>query len=79
MEIKSVAPPKAPKKSLQKVLDSLLTREAKKALEQINRNQYMVELVQRGLKNIVKIGVAFSGKIFKVASESTKRDQKHFP
>jgi len=79
LEIKSVAPPKAPKKSLQKVLDSLLTREAKKALEQINRNQYMVELVQRGLKNIVKIGVAFSGKIFKVASESTKRDQKHFP
>ena len=40
-----------------------------KALEQINRNQYAVELIQRVVANIVKIGLAFSGKEFRVASE----------
>ena len=75
LEIKSVSQPKVPKKNLPKVLEALLTREAKKALEQINRNQYMVELVQRGITNIVKIGLAFSGKEFSVVSERGKEEE----
>ena len=71
LEIKSVSPPKVPAKNFSKVLDSLLTRESKKALEQINRNQYAVDLVHRGIANIVKIGLAFSGKEFRVISESS--------
>ncbi|MEI8055470.1 MAG: AAA family ATPase [bacterium] len=69
LEIKSISPPKVPEKNFPKVLDSLLTRESKKALEQINRNQYSVDLAHRGIANIVKIGLAFSGKEFRVASE----------
>ncbi len=71
LEIKSVSPPKVPVKNFSKVLDSLLTRESKKALEQINRNQYAVDLVHRGITNIVKIGLAFSGKEFRVTSEGS--------
>jgi len=71
LEIKSVSPPKVPAKNFSKVLDSLLTRESKKALEQINRNQYTVDLVHRGIANIVKIGLAFSGKEFRVTSEGS--------
>lgn len=40
-------------------MDSFLTCESKKALEQINRNQYIVDFVHRGIDNIVKIGLAF--------------------
>ena len=43
-------------------------KEAKKALDQINKNQYIHEIVQRGFTNIIKIGIAFSGKNFKVAA-----------
>jgi hypothetical protein len=62
-----------PKKKLESFLETTLTKEAQKALEQINRNQYTLELIQRGLKNIVKIGLAFSGKNFKVVSESNRK------
>jgi hypothetical protein len=48
-----------------------LNKEAKKALEQINRNQYAIDLVQKGLK-IVKIGLAFSGKEFRIVSDGHK-------
>lgn len=71
LEIKSVSPPKVSKKNLLRVLDALLNREAKKALEQINRNQYATDLVQRGFLNIVKIGLSFSGKEFRVSYESS--------
>jgi hypothetical protein len=72
LEIKSISPPRGAKNK-EKVLASLLSREAKKALEQINRNQYTVDLVQRGFLNIVKIGLVFSGKEFRVKSESNDR------
>lgn len=70
LEIKSISPPKVSKSKLSKVLDALLIREAEKALEQINHQQYILELVQRGFGNIIKIGLAFSGKEFRVTSES---------
>lgn len=34
------------------------------ALEQIEKQAYFVEVQQRGLTNILKIGLAFSGKRF---------------
>ena len=67
LEIKSIVPPKLSKRKAAEFLDITLTQEAQKALEQINRNQYTFELMQRGFTNIVKIGLAFSGKGFRVA------------
>jgi hypothetical protein len=71
-EIKSIAPPKILKRKLPEFLDTTLTKEAQNALEQINRNKYMLELIQRGLANIIKIGLAFSGKEFRVKFECGK-------
>lgn len=68
-EIKSVLPPKVPKSKLPDALEKILTKEAQEALEQINRKQYVLELVQRGFENIVKIGLAFSGKEFDIQFE----------
>lgn len=76
LEIKSIVPPKITKRKSSEFLYSLLTKESQKALEQINRNQYTVDLVQRGVVNIVKIGIAFSGKKFKVASEGGNRKRE---
>ena len=73
LEIKSIAPPKVSKKKLELFLENTLAQEAQKALEQINHNKYTLELIQRGLKNIVKIGLAFSGKNFKVAAEDNRK------
>lgn len=70
LEIKSIVLPKATKRKLPEVLDLLLKKESQKALKQINRNQYAVDLVQRGITNVVKVGIAFYGKEFRVASES---------
>jgi len=76
LEIKSISPPKVPKKNLERVLETLLETEAKKALEQINQKQYMTDLIQRGFLNIVKIGLSFSGKEFKVVYETSKQGEK---
>ena len=69
LEIKSISPPKVPEKNFSKVLDALLNRESKKALKQINKNQYTADLDHRGIANIVKIGLAFCGKEFRITSE----------
>ncbi len=73
LEIKSISPPKVSGQKSSENSDDILMKEAQKALEQINRNQYAIEIVQRGIANIVKIGLAFSGKKFQVASEGGKR------
>ena len=73
LELKSVMPPKASKRTIGKVLDDLLVGEAQKALKQINDKQYTIDLIQRGIINIVKIGLAFCGKEFRVASEGGNR------
>lgn len=69
LEIKSVEPPKVAKSKVANLLDKQLKLEAQKALKQINRNHYVNELMQRGFANFVKIGLAFSGKEFKLKSE----------
>lgn len=60
LEIKSIAPPKYAKKKSADFLGTILASEAQKALAQINRKQYTLELTQRGIANIVKIGIAFN-------------------
>ena len=72
LELKSIAPPKYSKKKLADFLDTTLAGEAQKALAQIDRNQYTLELTQRGIVNIVKLGIAFSGKSFRIASENSE-------
>lgn len=62
LELKSV---KTTKKD--ESLQALLKQEAELALLQINKKEYHAELKQRGLINILNIGLAFSGKQFYVA------------
>lgn len=64
LELKSV---KAPKN--QGDLAIVLKNEAKEALNQIDKKAYNAELEQRGILNIVKIGLAFSGKEFQIESK----------
>ncbi len=67
LEFKQVALP-ANKKNPEKD-QILLDKAAIEALQQINTQAYFAELKQRGLKNILKIGLAFSGKRFGMAYE----------
>jgi Predicted AAA-ATPase/PD-(D/E)XK nuclease superfamily len=62
LELKSV---KSQKKK--ENLKLLLQQEAKEALVQIDKNEYSAELKQRGINNVLKIGLAFCGKEFCVA------------
>jgi hypothetical protein len=57
----------SPKK--EKNLEAMLQQEAKKALMQIDHNEYTAELEQRGIKNMLKIRLAFSGKEFHVEAK----------
>jgi hypothetical protein len=50
-------------------LEARLEQGAQKALVQINQKQYIAEAEHRGYKNIIKIGIAFSGRGFSLASE----------
>lgn len=69
-EIKSIAPPKLTKKKLAQYLELELAKAAQIALEQINNKQYETELSQRGIKNTLKIGLAFSGKDFRLVCQA---------
>lgn len=64
LELKSV---KVPKKK--ESLKLLLQQEAKEALVQIDKNVYNSEIKQHGIKNVLKMGLAFSGKEFHVESK----------
>lgn len=50
-------------------IKNVLDKMAHEALEQIEKQAYFVEVQQRGLTNILKIGLAFSGKQFGMAYE----------
>jgi hypothetical protein len=47
-----------------------LKQEAQTALEQINQKQYVAEVQQRGCTQIIKLGIAFCGKEFRVAFDT---------
>ncbi|MBF0299363.1 MAG: AAA family ATPase [Oligoflexia bacterium] len=51
-----------------KSLTLLLEKSAKEALAQIDEKNYLVGMLQRGIKKIVKIGIAFAGKRFQIAT-----------
>ncbi len=69
LELKSV---KAAKKDNEEDLDERLQKEARLALEQIENHAYQAELQQRGLQDILNIGLAFCGKTFQMAVKRTK-------
>ncbi|MBL8677261.1 MAG: AAA family ATPase, partial [Alphaproteobacteria bacterium] len=50
-------------------LQNALNKAAQEALQQIDQQAYLTELKQRCLTNILKIGLAFSGKRFGIAYE----------
>ena len=54
-----------------KLIDAktILNKSAQEALTQINTQAYLAEVKQRGIKNILKIGISFSGKRFGIAHE----------
>jgi Predicted AAA-ATPase/PD-(D/E)XK nuclease superfamily len=55
------------KKDFEKTLAGSLDVAAAEALHQIDRLHYIAELEQRGVKNILKIGIAYCGKRFSLA------------
>jgi len=63
LELKSI---KIQKSEKELRLESRLTEGALEALEQITKGHYISELEQQGVRNILKIGLAFSGKQFKL-------------
>ena len=67
-EFKSIVV-KPSKEGLTESLETKLEQGAQEALAQINDKQYIVEAEYRGLKNIIKIGIAFHGRSFSLASE----------
>src|SRR3990167_2841581 len=48
---------------------TILNKSAHNALKQINSQAYLAEAEQRGIKNILKIGISFSGKRLGIAHE----------
>lgn len=64
LELKSVKSPKN-----ENDLESLLQKTAKQALTQIELTEYNAEFKQRGVTNVLKIGLAFSGKKFCVEAK----------
>jgi hypothetical protein len=65
LELKSVKRPKN-----EESLTLLLQQEAQAALLQIDKNGYDAELKQRGINHALKMGLAFSGKQFHIATRS---------
>ena len=68
LELKSV---KLPKKDKENDLDELLQKEAQATLSQIENHAYQAELQQRGLQDILHIGLAFCGKTFQMEVKRT--------
>jgi len=68
-EFKSIALPKTSKENYIEGLEVRLEQGAQEALVQINHKQYITEAKHRGFSNIIKIGIEFSGKSFRVATE----------
>ncbi|MBF0361029.1 MAG: AAA family ATPase [Oligoflexia bacterium] len=64
LELKSVS--KIPKK--EQLITSALKKSAKEALVQIDKKKYVAGMRQRGIKKVVKIGIAFAGKRLQVAT-----------
>ncbi len=50
-------------------IDEMLQKNAFDALKQIEKRNYPSEYAARGIKNLIKMGIAFSGKQFKILSE----------
>jgi hypothetical protein len=67
LEFKQVALPTGKKES--EKIQNTLDKAAQEALQQINKQAYFAELKQRNLTNILKIGLAFSDKRFRIAYE----------
>ncbi len=49
--------------------DNKLELLSKEALNQINDKSYSIEMIDNGVKNIIKMGIAFSGKKVKICTE----------
>jgi hypothetical protein len=74
MEIKRV---KMSEKISIENLDKLLAQTAQQALKQIEQQNYISEVIQRGRSNILKVGLAFCGKHFQIQAE--KHDSHILP
>ena len=66
LEFKQISLPTGKKEATESQV--ILDKAAQEALQQIDQQVYFAELKQRGLTNILKIGLAFSGKRFGIAS-----------
>lgn len=57
------------KSEAQDKIDEILQQNATEALHQIEKRNYPSEFIARRIKNLIKMGLAFSGKQFKIVSE----------
>lgn len=72
-EFKSIALPKTSKENCIDSLEDQLEQGAQEALVQINHKQYITEAEHKGFSNIIKIGIVFAGKNFRIAAEGGLR------
>ncbi|WP_315069191.1 AAA family ATPase [uncultured Clostridium sp.] len=56
-------------KKISYFLNSTIEEAAKTALKQIEEKKYEIELLQRGIKNIIKIAIVFKGNEIKIAQK----------
>ena len=56
-------------KSDKNLSDNKLDELSKEALDQIDDKQYDTEMREDGIKNILKLGIAFSGKKVKIRTK----------
>ena len=74
LEFKQITLPTGKKETAD--IQAVLDKAAQEALQQIDTQVYFAELKQRGLTNILKIGLAFSGKRFGMAHERKQKNAK---
>ena len=74
LEFKQITSPTGKKETAD--IQAVLDKAAQEALQQIDTQVYFAELKQRGLTNILKIGLAFSGKRFGMAHERKQKNAK---
>lgn len=60
-------------KAAKNVSEEILKQLSQTALKQINENKYDTDLTEKGVKTILKYGVAFSGKQVKISADSEVR------
>ena len=72
-EFKKYRPSIKERRDMESVYDNILPNKAQEALEQIDSQQYFQPLINSKIKNILCLGIAFSGKYLCVKSKYLRK------